>query len=176
MAMVKIKVPIEVDVTQVNKTWFTGKKKLDNTKHYVIGFFQREAKSGARIMSLVNNKPETIKNMILEVVGTGAMIYCEENILPIELNEVYEIHELKPEDGHVRGDVHINNVKNMWRDLKRVIKRTHIQVSQKHIQLYCNEVAWRINHLHLTPHEKFDLLLSNCAVKDGKGTYKNLIK
>ncbi len=169
-----VRVPIEVDVTQVNKTWFTHKKKVDNSKHYVIGFFQR-VKERAIIKVLTDNNPETIEQAIFENAAKGCILYAEANVLPESLKEQYEIHEL-PEGSRVNGDVHINNVNNMWRDLKRQLKRTHVSVSQKHLHGYCNEVTWRINHKHLTPMEKFNLLLSNTEVKDRKTSYKNIIK
>lgn len=176
--MPTIRVPVEVDITYVNKTWFSNRKQ-NNVRHYVIGIFQRGAGNVpgvAIIESISDNSPGTIEVAIMNNIEQGCMIYAEEKILPSYLRDVYEIHELKAEDGHIKGDIHVNNVKNMWRDLKRLIKRTHVQVSQKHLQGYCNEVAWRLNTKHLTPTEKFNQLLSNCEVKDRKTSYKNLIK
>lgn len=176
--MASVRVPIEVDITYVNKTWFSLKKKPKaDVLHYVIGIFRRgigNVPGIAIIKTLSGNNLESIEAAVLENVGTGAILYCEKNILPITLKESYEIVELQDEK-HSNGDVHVNNVKNMWKDLKRTIKQTHIQVSPKHLQLYCDEVAWRINHRHLSPSDKFNLLLSQAAVV-GKRPYKNLIK
>lgn len=170
--MPTIKTSVEVDVTYVNKTWFSLRpNKGGNVKHYVIGFFQREP-GKAIIKALPDNKPETITQAVFESVAKGAILYSQENILPSSLNEFYEMRVFE-EGKHINGDIHVNNVNNMWRDLKRQLKRVHVQVSQKHLQGYCNEVAWRINNRHLTPMEKFNLLLSNCEVRC---SYKNLIK
>lgn len=171
--MALVRMPIEVDITYVNKTWFSAKKKKD-VLHYVIGLFQREGE--AIIRTLPDNKAETITEALLQYVEKGSMFYVEHNILPVTLSEFYEIHELKDKE-RSNGDVHVNHVKNMWKDLKRTIKQTHVQVSQKHLQLYCNEVAWRVNHRNLSPYDKFNLLLSASATGvEKKTTYNDLIK
>lgn len=176
MAKVNVRVPIEVDITYVNKTWYTTKKKVTkDEKHYVIGFFQREGK--CIIEALPDNNPETIEKSILDNVQKGAMIFCEENIVPYTLDDDYEIYELKSSEGErVSGDIHVNNVKNMWKDLKRVIKRTHIQVSKKHLQLYCSEVAWRVNTRHLSDSERFELALNQLANNFKRTPYNKLIE
>lgn len=173
MAKIMVRMPIEVDVTQVNKTWFSLKKKNKTPRHYVIGFFQRNG--NAIIMVLDDNHPETIQDALVKNIQQGAMLYCEENILPESAKSLYKVVELVGGQ-HSRGDIHVNNVKNIWRDLKRLVKQTHIQVSKKHLQLYCHEVAWKINHQHLSPSEKFELLLSTAAKTVKKGTYEDFIK
>lgn len=173
--MATIRVPIEVDVTYVNKSWFSLKKKIDRSNHYVIGFYQRGPKPIAIIKAIADNDPETITDAILKNAQPGAMLYSEAGILPEAVKSLYEVSEMENE--RVTGDVHVNNVRNMWKDLKRTIKGTHVTVSQKHLQLYCDEVAWRINHRDLSASEKFNLLLSNSFIGIGKkGSYKNLIK
>lgn len=169
------KVPIEVDITYTNQSWSTGHKRKDTSKHYVIGFYQRDKTGTAIIKTIPDNNPETIIKAIYENVAKGSIIYSEENLLPEDLVDDYDIYELMPSDGHANGDLHINNVKNMWKDLKRCIKREHVQVSKKHLQSYCNEVAWRINHRHLSPSEKFNALFGAMA-RAGKCTFQDLVK
>lgn len=170
--MVTVRMPIEVDITQVNKTWFSLRKPV-NVKHYVIGFCQREG--DAIIEYIEDNDVETIVSSVLKHTQTGSILYAEEGILPEQLCTLYEIHELN--GNRVKGDIHVNHVKNLWKDLKRVIKQTHISVSKKHLQLYCDEVAWRFNHRNLSAFEKFNLLLSNAAKGAGvKRTQKDIVK
>lgn len=171
--MALVRFPVEVDITCVNKTWFTlHKNKQIKEDHYVIGFCQRQGNT--IIAVLENNSQAAIKQAVLENVGKGAILYAEEKILCNSLREFYEISELK-DGSRVDGDVHVNNVKNLWKDLKRVVKQTHIHVSKKHLELYCGEVAWRANHRHLSDSEKFELALSQIATGN-KRTYKDLIK
>jgi hypothetical protein len=173
---INVRVPIEVDITYTNKTWFSLKAKVNpRIKHYVIGFYQRGIKNVrgvAIIKAMPNNKPDTIERFMFETIEQGATLYCQENILPTSLKDYYDIHELKDSDGHAKGQLHINNVNNMWKDLRRLIKQEHISVSQKHLQLYCGEVAWRINTNHMTGEERFNDLLSK--VNDTRLTLNDL--
>lgn len=175
MAKKYIRVPVEVDITYVNKTWFSLKYKKD-VKHYIIGLFQRGVANVnpiTIIKAIPDNEIETIVDAVLTNAREGCILYSEAGILPEQLKTLYEVHEMKNE--RVTGDIHINNVRNMWKDLKRVIKDCHVQVSQKHLQSYCNEVSWRINHRHLSPSDKFHLLIQN-SVTIGKRTYKDIVK
>jgi hypothetical protein len=173
MGIVNVIAPIEVDVTQVNKTWFSLKKKKDYTPQYVIGFYQR-VKKYCRIQKLPDNKAVTVEEFVRENILPGATLYCEEGILPDALKEVYKVHELKASEGeHVRGEIHINNLKNAWKDLKRNIKREHFHVSPQHLQGYCDHVAWHINNQDLSPGERFELAIRQAAVP--RVTYKELV-
>lgn len=163
--------PIEVDITQVNKSWYSHRKKIDNTKHYVIGFLQRDG--NCILKALDNDKPETIKEAVLASIEKGCLIYCEENILPDCVKSLYKVVEFSPTSA--KGDAHINNLKNIWKSLKRAIKDEHISVSKKHLPLYCAEVEWRFNNRNLTPMERFNKALGMVAVTKHT-TYKNLIK
>lgn len=173
MATKFVRVPIEIDITCVNKTWFSLKTKK-NVSYYVIGLYQRHGQ--AIVEPLEDNNPETIAEAIFKYAEKGSIVYAEEKLLPASVREFYEIYELK--DGErSNGDIHVNNVKSIWKSLKRVIKQTHIHVSKKHLSLYCGEVVWRVNNRHLSPSDKFNLVLASAAVGIGKkSTYKNLIK
>lgn len=178
---INVRVPIEVDVTYVNKAWYSPRKKANpKENHYVIGFYQRPISNvtcQAIIKAIPNNNPETIESIVLETITKGATLYANEKILPISLSEFYDIHDLKvSEREFMRGNIHINNVNNMWASLKRLIKREHVQVSQKHLQLYCSEVAWRINKAHLTPKERFEDLFSGMEAGSKHKTFKELTK
>lgn len=173
--MITVEVPIEVGITYTNKSWYRRGDKIKE-KNYVMGIFKRgvaNVKSVARIISLKDDNDYTIADCISENIASGATIYTEENLLPFFLKEFYNIVELKKNDGHAKGDLHINNINNMWKDLKRQIKREHIHVSKDHLQGYCNEVAWRINNNHLSPQEKFELIFKSIATAP-KLTYKAL--
>lgn len=165
-----VRVPVEVAVTCVNKSWHSNRVKKQ-TLHYVIGFFQRKTTGGAVIKVLANNKPETIHQAIIASVAQGAILYCEYKGIPDTLDDLYEIYEI-PEGRKVDGDVHVNNVNNMWRDLKRNIKREHHSVSFQHLGGYCAEVAWRINHAHLTPSQRFEAVLAGVNMK--RTTYSEI--
>lgn len=47
---------------------------------------------------------------------------------------------------YVRGDVHTNTIEGFWSLLKRSIGGTYHAVSQKYLQSYLDEYAFRYNH------------------------------
>jgi len=54
--------------------------------------------------------------------------------------------------------IHTNNIEGFWSDLKRGIYGVYRQVSNKYLQAYVDEYAWRYNNRHLQG-SMFDLLL-----------------
>lgn len=172
--MALAKVPIEVDITYVNKTWISNKrvKMLDSEKHYVIGIYQRGGE--AVITALKDNEPETIHKAIISNVSAGAELFAEQGLLPESLDDLYDIFEY-PKGKHADGEVHANTVKSLWRDLKRDIKRTHVHVSQQYLNAYCASIAWNFNNKHLSHWERFEKLLA-LSVRTEHRTQENLIK
>jgi ISXO2-like transposase domain len=73
---------------------------------------------------------------------------------------------------YVRGNAHTNTIESVWALLKRQIVGTHHWVSQKHLQQYVSEMAWRMNRRALTAEQRVNALFS--AV-EGRLTYKALI-
>lgn len=47
---------------------------------------------------------------------------------------------------YVRGDVHTQNVENLWSGMKRGIKGVYRHVDPKYLQAYANEYAFRYSH------------------------------
>lgn len=175
MALVEVRVPIEIDVTYVNKAWFTMKKPV-RINHYVIGFCQRgigNVPPRVVIKVLEDNSPKEIKRICLKYVQESAFVYCEENVLPQIVKELFDVHEFKIND--VNKEVHVSNVKNAWKDLKRNLKTVHISVSKKYLQAYCDEVSWKINNAHLSHEERFNLLIKG-AIENGKTTQQDFVK
>lgn len=49
---------------------------------------------------------------------------------------------------YVRGNVHTQNVENLWSNLKRGIKGVYRHVDPKYLQAYADEYAFRYSHRH----------------------------
>ncbi len=47
---------------------------------------------------------------------------------------------------YVRGDVHTNNIENLWSNIKRSLDGTYRGVSKKYLQCYLDEFVFRYNH------------------------------
>lgn len=60
---------------------------------------------------------------------------------------------------YVRGIVHTNGIEGSWSQIKRSIKGTHVNVSNKHLPKYLGEFQYRYN-MRRAPHLMFSLLVS----------------
>jgi len=49
---------------------------------------------------------------------------------------------------YARGDVHTNIIEGFWSQMKRSIDGTYHAVSEKHLQSYVDEFAYRYSHRH----------------------------
>jgi transposase-like protein/ribosomal protein L37AE/L43A len=58
--------------------------------------------------------------------------------------------------------VHTNNIEGFWNILKKQIVGIHHVVSEKHLQRYCNESAFRYNNRELFQEERFAKALTQC--------------
>lgn len=57
--------------------------------------------------------------------------------------------------------VHTNSIEGYWNILKKQINGIHHSVSQKHLQRYCNESAFRYNRRKTAQDERFADALAN---------------
>lgn len=64
--------------------------------------------------------------------------------------------------GYVRGEVHNNNIENVWSHLKRGIFGVYRIVSAKELQSYADEFGWRYNNRGFGE-GMFELLLRQIA-------------
>lgn len=72
-----------------------------------------------------------------------------------------------------RGLVHTNTIEGAWAHFKLGIAAIYLGVSPKHLQLYCNEFAYRYNTTKMTDQERFTEWFGNCS---GRITYSTLIR
>jgi hypothetical protein len=80
-----------------------------------------------------------------------------------------------PEKEYVRNEaglkVHTNNIEVYWNILKEQIDGIYHSVSEKQLQRYCNESAFRFNNREALLDERFAIALANCY---GLLKYKSL--
>ena len=65
-------------------------------------------------------------------------------------------------DGTIKP-IHTNGIEANWKHLKRLIAGAYISISYDHALEYLMEYAFRFNIKHLSPIEKFNVLLSLCC-------------
>lgn len=65
---------------------------------------------------------------------------------------------------YVMGDIHTNTIEGFWSLLKRVIGGVYHLVSEKYLQTYCDEYAYRYNR-RFDDRPMFTALLSDAVAK-----------
>lgn len=108
----------------------------------VIGFISDDKKIKLEVMT--DNK--TFKQRVKKHVSKDAILVTDGHAGYSGLNLHYVKHEVinHIENEFKRGEYHTNAIENVWSNLKRTIKGTHIHVSAKHLQKYVDEVAFRM--------------------------------
>lgn len=112
----------------------------------VFGMIDMNGNVSAHVVE--NTKRITLKAIIDKYVNKdGAIVVTDEwggyNGLKEEYMHIV-INHLQQE--YVRSAFHCNTIEGFWSQLKRTIKGTHIHVSEKHLQKYVDEVAFRYMH------------------------------
>lgn len=134
-------------------------------KTIVMGLKER----GGRLETTVipNVKKDTLREVVLENVEEGSIVSTDELVS----------YGLLEGDGYKHGMVKhgakewayydwrhgvthsTNNVENFWRLFKNSIRSTHIHVSEKYMDRYLNEFAFRSNRRQMG-NAMFDLLIA----------------
>lgn len=110
---------------------------------------------------------------IQECVKNTAKIYTDEWRGYRILHRFYDHQTINHSHGkYVDGNVHTNTIEGFWSLLKRGIYGIYHFVSDKHLQKYVNEFAFRYNTRELTESQRFNKMLLNC---DYRLTYSQLI-
>lgn len=127
----------------------------------VLGILERGGQIIARVVE--NTKMESLHPIILANVELGTNIMTDEYHAYRSLGSVYNHKTVKHSAGeYVRGDVYTNGIESFWSQLKRTIKGTHIQVTQKHLQKYVDEVVFRYEN-RKNQDQMFNLALARVA-------------
>lgn len=132
-------------------------------KEPIMGMCERGGKVIIQCMN--DRKKDTINELVRNYVEEGAIVYTDGWIGYGTLTQWY-IHDYVDHgtNEYVRGDVHTNNIENVWRQLKTSIRHAHHSVGKQNAQYYCDEIAFRINSRNKTPMERFDQLLQRSVL------------
>lgn len=165
MALVDGDPPLSGTV-EIDETVMGGKmkgigagRKIVGNKALVFGMVQSDGKLITRVVP--DTKRATLYPHIEANVIKGSTIHSDEytvyRTLPWRGYEHAVVDHSKKE--YVRDGVHTNAIENVWAQLKRSIRGTHVHVSAKHLQNYLGEFEFRFN-LRKTPNLMFDRLLA----------------
>jgi len=159
--------PVFRGVVEIDETYLGGqaknysnskRKKLEqeNVKNYnaygktpVFGILERGegGKIYTEVMSAITRAwaEETIKRL----VPFGSKVYTDNSQIYAKLHMVYNQGVVNHVDKvYAKGPRHVNTIESFWSMVKRTIRGTHIHVSDKHLQKYLDEIAFRWEHRH----------------------------
>jgi len=133
-------------------------------KAMVLGAVQRGGEVRAKVIAKTNQQnviPE-IKN----IVAPGTIMVTDEHHAYNKLHLDYKHKRVNHrEKEYVRYEdikVHTNSIEGFWNILKKQINGIHHSVSQKHLQRYVDESAFRYNRKKSFQDERFADALANC--------------
>lgn len=144
-------------------------------KAMVLGAVQRNGKVRTKVIPKTNSEHvvDTVKSFITPETTMVTDEHHAYKKLSADYNHKTVNHGTKE---YVRWEngfkVHTNNIEGFWSILKKQIIGIHHVVSEKHLQRYCNESAFRYNNKEAFQDERFAIALKNC---NGSLKYKTLI-
>lgn len=135
---------------------------LSIRKAPILGMFQRGGK--VLIKTIPNRRPITLDEIILKHVEKGSTIYTDGWMGYKNLSQYYNHEWVNHKEGeYVREATHTNNIESVWGYMKKSIRAAHHNVSQKHAQLYCDEIAYKYNRRDWKPMDIFNDLLTRAV-------------
>ncbi|MDT7041507.1 IS1595 family transposase [Candidatus Nitronereus thalassa] len=141
---------LEGSSVEVDETYIGGKRKGKRGrgaegKSIVVGAVQRKGKVVAK--KVENVKANTLVPFVTERVLPKTIVYTDElpsyNKLPKMGYDHRRIHHASKV--YVMGDIHTNNIEGFWSLVKRGINGVYHAVSDKYLQNYLDEYAFRYN-------------------------------
>lgn len=165
---------VEIDETYIgarvkNKTYGINSKKdqikagtyVVKKKTPVLGMLERE---GGVIATVITDATATaVNNIITDTVKPGSTIVTDKKSSFMKLKEKYDHKTVNHTVGKFSKDgFHTNTLEGFWSMLKRTIKGTHIHVSNKHLQKYIDEVAFRYRYRDQQD-KMFEIILARVA-------------
>ena len=144
--------PTLVGVVEVDETLVGGKAKgrgraYKGNKTWVAGAIQRGGK--IRLERIPNIKRHTLHEFIGRTVRDEAeAIYTDDLKSYLGIADEDTRHETVNHSNEewVVGDVHTNNIENVWSLFKRSLVGTFHKMSKKHMDRYLEELEWRHNN------------------------------
>jgi len=121
-------------------------------KEVVIGMIERKDKEKSNSKVYLKHIPNTGKWTLIEQIKTHvdprARVITDELAAYKNLpKHGYMLHDVVNHGiTYVAGDIHTQNIENVWSILKRGIYGVYRNVSKKYLQAYIDEYAFRFNH------------------------------
>jgi len=123
-----------------------------------------QRKGKAYLKHIPNTGKWTIIKQIKENIDPKARVITDQYCSYTQLKYYGYNHEvINHKEAFIKGDVHTQNIENVWSHLKRGIYGVYRHVSKKYLQAYADEFAFRYNN-RLNETGMFNALLSQVAL------------
>lgn len=153
---------VEIDETYIggkgmNKSrWTQGMG--GEEKEVVMGMVERKGK--AYLKHIPNTGKWTLLKQIKENVSPQTRVITDEYRSYTQLPKYGYPHDfVNHQETYVRGDIHTQNIENIWSNFKRGLRGVYRNVSKKYLQAYADEYAFRYSN-RLSTGKMFDLILA----------------
>lgn len=159
---------VEIDECFVSKN--TGRYRssfggFSTRKAPILGMIERGGR--VKIIPIDNRFQTNLTAIISNHVEAGSTIYTDGWRGYNLLSQEYDHHFITHHTGeYVRGEIHTNTIENLWMQLKKSIRGAHHSVSDKYIEFYCNEFAYRYNRRHCAPMDIFRDIIHRAVNKE----------
>lgn len=159
-------------VVEVDETFVGGKAKNrknewrqgveEKQKEILRGMVERGGK--VYMKHIPNTGKWTLINQIKENISPDARIMTDEYMAYKKLPEYGYQHDFvtHSHNEYARGQIHTQNIENVWSHLKRGITGVYRIVSAKYLQSYADEFAFRYNH-RKNQAQMFEILFDQIA-------------
>jgi transposase-like protein len=133
-------------------------------KSMVLGAVERGGNVITKVIAKTNE--QNIIPVIKNIVAPDTIMVTDEhhayNKLHLDFTHKKVNHREKEYVRYEDIKIHTNSIEGFWNILKKQINGIHHSVSQKHLQRYCDESAFRYNHRKALQDERFADALANC--------------
>lgn len=139
----------------------------------VLGMMEQGGRVKPVVLSSVSGK--AIRMGVLTSVEPNSILVSDEyHAYKKILGRYYEHHTVNHQRGSYVNDQGFttNSIEGFWNHFKNMIRGVYIKLGRKHLQKYCDELAFRWNTMKMSEGQRLHLLITklHCRL-----TYKQLI-